>query len=248
MGQLDGKVALITGGSAGIGLETARSFAAEGAQVYLTGRRTEVVDAAVADITSDTGADVTGVVGDVSDLASLDALYASITERSGRLDVLVANAGSGRPIGLTEITEEHYDTTFDDNVKGLVFTVQKALPLLPDGASVVLMSSIAGISGQPGMSVYAATKAAIRNFARSWALELAPRGIRVSALCPGPVTTPGMSNVLAELGDEGAARITTAFGRLGDAKEIAAGAVFLASDQSSFLTGSDLIIDGGANI
>ncbi|MDO0973528.1 SDR family NAD(P)-dependent oxidoreductase [Mycolicibacterium frederiksbergense] len=248
MGQIDGKVALITGGSSGIGLATARSFAAEGAQVYLTGRRPEVVDAAAADITSDTGGDITGVVGDVSDLASLDALYAVIAERSGRLDVLVANAGSGRPIGLTDITEEHYDTTFDDNVKGLVFTVQKALPLLPDGASVVLMSSIAGISGQPGMSVYAATKAAIRNFARSWALELAPRGIRVSALCPGPVSTPGMSNVLAELGDEGAAGITTPFGRLGDAKEIAAGAVFLASDQSSFLTGSDLIIDGGANI
>jgi NAD(P)-dependent dehydrogenase (short-subunit alcohol dehydrogenase family) len=248
MGQLDGKVALITGGSAGIGLETARSFAAEGAQVYLTGRRTEVVDAAVADIKSVTGGDVTGVVGDVSDLAALDALFAIISERSGRLDVLVANAGSGRPVGLSEITEEHYDTTFDDNVKGLVFTVQKALPLLPDGASVVLMSSIAGISGQPGMSVYAATKAAIRNFARSWALELAPRGIRVSALCPGPVNTPGMSNVLEELGDDGASTITTPFGRLGDAKEIAAGAVFLASDQSSFLTGSDLIIDGGANI
>ena len=247
MGQLDGKVALITGGSAGIGLETARSFAAEGAQVYLTGRRTEVVDAAVADMKSDTGADVIGVVGNVSDLASLDAIYATITERSGQLDVLVANAGSGRPISLTEITEDHYDTTFDDNVKGLVFTVQKALPLLPTCVGG-LMSSIAGISGQPGMSVYAATKAAIRNFARSWALELAPRSIRVSALCPGPVSTPGMSNVLAELGDEGAASITTPFGRLGDAKEIAAGAVFLASDQSSFLTGSDLIIDGGANI
>ncbi|GAB3221145.1 SDR family NAD(P)-dependent oxidoreductase [Mycolicibacterium hippocampi] len=248
MGQLDGKVALITGGSSGIGLETARSFAAEGAQVYLTGRRKEVVDAAVADIKADTGIEVTGVVGDVSDLSSLDRMYATITERHGRLDVLVANAGSGRPIGLAEITEEHYDTTFDDNVKGLVFTVQKALPLLPDGASVVLMSSIAGISGQPGMSVYAATKAAIRNFARSWALELAPRGIRVSALCPGPVRTPGMSNVLAELGDEGASAITTPFGRLGDAEEIAAGAVFLASDKASFVTGSDLIIDGGANV
>jgi NAD(P)-dependent dehydrogenase (short-subunit alcohol dehydrogenase family) len=248
MGQIEGKVALITGGSAGIGLATARSFAAEGAQVYLTGRRKEVVDAAVADIKTDTGADVIGVVGDVSDLASLDALYATISERSGRLDVLVANAGSGRPIGLTEITEEHYDTTFDDNVKGLVFTVQKALPLLPDGASVVLLSSIAGISGQPGMSVYAATKAAIRNFARSWAIELAPRGIRVSALCPGPVNTPGMTNVLEELGEDGANTITTPMGRLGDAKEIAAGAVFLASSQSSFLTGSDLIIDGGANI
>jgi NAD(P)-dependent dehydrogenase (short-subunit alcohol dehydrogenase family) len=248
MGQLDGKVALITGGSAGIGLATARSFASEDAQVYLTGRRKEVVDAAVADILADTGGDVTGVVGDVSDLASLDALYATIFDRSGRLDVLVANAGSGRPIGLADITEEHYDTTFDDNVKGLVFTVQKALPLLPDGASVVLLSSISGIDGQPGMSVYAATKAAIRNFARSWAIELAPRNIRVSSLCPGPVNTPGMSTVLEELGDDGASTMTTPLGRLGDASEIAAGALFLASDQSTFLTGSDLIIDGGAAV
>jgi NAD(P)-dependent dehydrogenase (short-subunit alcohol dehydrogenase family) len=248
VGQLDGKVALITGGSAGIGLATARSFASEGAQVYLTGRRKEIVDAAVADIKADTGIGVTGVIGDVSDLASLDALYATINDRSGRLDVLVANAGSGRPIGLADITEEHYDTTFDDNVKGLVFTVQKALPLLTDGASVVLMSSISGIDGQPGMSVYAATKAAIRNFARSWAIELVPRNIRVSALCPGPVDTPGMSNVLEELGDDGAKTITTPMGRLGDASEIAAGAVFLASDQSSFLTGSDLILDGGAAV
>ena len=242
MGQLDGKVALVTGGSAGIGLETARRFAAEGAQVYLTGRRKEVVDAAVADI----GGDVTGVVGDVSDLASLDDLFTTITDRSSRHDVVVANAGSGRLVGLADITEEHYDTTFDDNVKGLVFTVQKALPLLPEGASIVLMSSIAGINGQPGMSVAAATKAAIRNFARSWAIELAPRKIRVCALCPGPVKTPGMSRLAEQI--PSGSDFTTPMGRLGRAQEIAAGALFLASDQSAYLTGSDLILDGGVGI
>jgi NAD(P)-dependent dehydrogenase (short-subunit alcohol dehydrogenase family) len=240
MGQLDGKVALVTGGSAGIGLETARRFAAEGAQVYLTGRRKEVVDAAVAEIDGD----VTGIVGDVSDLAALDALYATIAERSGRLDVLVANAGSGEIVALADITEEHYDSSFDTNVKGLVFTVQKALPLLHDGASIVLVSSVAGIKGLPGVSVYAATKAAIRNFARSWAVELAPRGIRVSALCPGPVQTPGMAEFVGQaLADAGVADVP--MGRMGDPKEIAAGALFLASSESSFLTGSDLVLDGG---
>src|ERR1700712_872021 len=242
MGQLEGKVALVTGGSAGIGLETARRFAAEGAQVYLTGRRKETVDAAVADIAGD----VMGFVGDVSDLMALDALYATIAERSGRLDVLVANAGSGQIVGLADITEEHYDTTFDVNVKGLVFTVQKALPLLHEGASIVLLSSVAGIKGLPGVSIYAATKAAIRNFSRSWAIELAPRGIRVTALCPGPIDTPGLAEFAAQVAsDERAATIAIPLGRVGDPKEIAAGALFLASAESSFLTGSDLILDGG---
>jgi NAD(P)-dependent dehydrogenase (short-subunit alcohol dehydrogenase family) len=242
MGQLEGKVALVTGGSAGIGLETARRFAAEGAQVYLSGRRKETVDAAVADITGD----VVGFVGDVSDLMALDALYATIVERSGRLDVLVANAGSGQIVGLADITEEHYDATFDTNVKGLVFTVQKALPLLSDGASIVLLSSVAGIKGLPGVSIYAATKAAIRNFARSWAIELAPRGIRVSALCPGPVDTPGLAEFAKQApGDDEGFTMTLPLGRLGDSSEIAAGALFLASSESSFLTGSDLIVDGG---
>lgn len=241
MGQLDGKVALVTGGSAGIGLATARRFAAEGAQVYLTGRRQDVVDAAVADLRGD----VTGIVSDVADLGQLDTLLATIRERSGRLDVLVANAGGGTVTSLADITEEHYDTTFDINVKGLVFTVQKALPLLPEGASVVLVSSVAGIKGLPGMSVYAATKAAIRNLARSWAIELAPRGIRVSALCPGPIDTPGMTDLLGQLPDEDGSIVAVPLGRLGDADEIAAGALFLASAESSFLTGSDLILDGG---
>lgn len=242
MGQLDGKVALVTGGSAGIGLATARRFAAEGAQVYLTGRRKDVVDAAVADMDGD----VTGIVSDVADLGALDALFATIRERSGRLDVLVANAGGGTVTGLADITEEHYDTTFDINVKGLVFTVQKALPLLPQGASVVLVSSVAGIKGLPGMSVYAATKAAIRNLARSWAIELAPRGIRVSALCPGPIDTPGMADLLGQLpADDDGSTVTVPLGRLGAADEIASGALFLASSESSFLTGSDLVLDGG---
>jgi NAD(P)-dependent dehydrogenase (short-subunit alcohol dehydrogenase family) len=244
MGQLEGKVALVTGGSAGIGRATARRFAAEGAQVYLTGRRKEVVDAAVAEIT-DIGGDVTGIVGDVADLAALDALYATITERSGRLDVLVANAGGGQIVGLADITEDHYDAAFDSNVKGLVFTVQKALPLLQDGASVILLSSVAGIKGLPGVSVYAATKAAIRNFARSWAIELAPRGIRVSALCPGPVATPGMAEFAGQLPDDDVAVIGVPMARMGDPDEIAAAALFLASTESSFLTGSDLVIDGG---
>lgn len=242
MGQLDGQVALVTGGSAGIGLATAHRFAAEGAQVYLTGRRQEVVDAAAAGIDGD----VTGIVGDVADLESLDALFATIADRSGRLDVLVANAGGGRLIGLGEITEEHYDTTFDVNVKGLVFTVQKALPLLHEGSSVVLLSSVAGIQGLPGMSVYAATKAAIRNFARSWAIELAPLGIRVSALCPGPVDTPGFAVSVSQLpSDDDGSTMVVPMGRLRDPAEIAAAALFLASNESSYLTGSDLIIDGG---
>ncbi|MDF2582563.1 MAG: hypothetical protein K0R33_1206 [Mycobacterium sp.] len=245
MGQLESKVALVTGGSAGIGLETARRFVGEGAQVYVTGRRQNVIEAAVSDI----GGDVTGIVGDVSDIASLDALFATIAERSGRLDVLVANAGGGRLIALGDITEEHYDTTFDTNVKGLVFTVQKALPLMSAGASVVLLSSVAGIKGLPGMSVYAATKAAIRNLARSWAVELAPRGIRVVALCPGPVATPGFAASVSQLpADDDGSSVTVPMGRLGEAHEIASAALFLASGESSYITGSDLIVDGGQSV
>lgn len=245
MGQLDGKTALVTGGTAGIGLETARRFAAEGATVYLTGRRSDAVDAAVADIDGD----VIGVVGDVADLDALDRLFTTIAERSGTLDVLVANAGSGTLTELPDITEELFDSTFGANVKGLVFTVQKALPLLAEGASIVLVASISGITGSAGMSLYAATKAAVRNFARSWAVELAPRRIRVNALNPGPVATPGMNRLARVLGD-GAEHLgdLPPLGRIGDAAEMAGAALFLATADTAYMTGSDLVLDGGATL
>lgn len=245
MGQLDGKVALVTGGTSGIGLETARRFAGEGARVYLTGRRPHAVDEAAASI----GGDVVGIAGDVADLADLDRVFATIREHGDRLDVLVANAGSGTLTGLPEITEEVYDSTFGANVKGLVFTVQKALPLLTDGASIILMASISGITGSAGMSLYAATKAAVRNFARSWAAELAPRRIRVNALNPGQIATPGLTRLATQLGDDlEHLGDLPPLGRIGDASEIAGAAVFLATAGSAYMTGSDLVLDGGATI
>jgi len=243
MGQLDGQIALVTGGTAGIGLATARRLAAEGATVYLTGRRQDKVDAAVAGLPGD----VRGVAGDVADLGDLDQLIAGIRDEAGRLDVVVANAGGGGWANLADATEQDFDEKFDINVKGLFFTVQKALPLLTEGASVILMSSVAGINGSPRMSIYAATKAAIRNFARSWALELAPRGIRVTALCPGPVDTPSLGGFREQFEKDGASErdVAVPLGRLGDAEDVAAAALFLATAPSSFVTGSDLIVDGG---
>ncbi|MDI5971111.1 glucose 1-dehydrogenase [Streptomyces sp. SL13] len=244
MAQLSGKVALVTGGTTGIGLAVARRFAEEGAAaVYITGRRKPELDAAVEAV----GERAIGVRGDVSDLADLDRLFATVEERSGRLDVVVANAGTGEFARLGEITEAHFDQTFDINAKGLVFTVQKALPLVPDGGSVILLSSSAALRAAPGLSMYAGTKAAIRSFARTWAAELADRSIRVNAITPGPVTSPGGDGLRATMtgGTTQPQGPAIPLGRVGRPEEVAATALYLASDQSSFTTGAELFVDGG---
>jgi NAD(P)-dependent dehydrogenase (short-subunit alcohol dehydrogenase family) len=246
MGKLTGKVAVVTGANSGIGLATAKRFAMEGARVFMTGRRQEELDRAVAEV----GERARGVQGDVSNLADLDRLYATVKEEAGVIDILVANAGGGEFAALGEITEEHFDKTFATNVKGTLFTVQKALPLLKDGASIILTGSTAAVTGIPAFSVYSASKAAIRNFARSWILDLAPHKIRVNVLVPGSTSTPGWHN-LAPSNDvhEGmvnSAEVTTPLGRLGEPDETASAALFLASDESSFVNGSELFVDGGS--
>ena len=239
MGKLDGKVAVVTGGTSGIGLASARRLAAEGAHVFVTGRRKPELDAAVKAI----GPRATGVQGDVANLADLDRLYAVVKEQKGRVDVLFANAGGGELVPLGAITEEHFDKTFNSNVKGLLFTVQKALPLLSEGASIILNASITSSKGTPAFSVYSATKAAVRSFARSFTVDLKDRKIRVNAISPGPIDTPGLDGLGDDLKKGLAAAVP--LGRLGSPDEIAKVVVFLASDDSSYVTGIELFVDGG---
>ena len=245
MNKLEGKIALITGGNSGIGLATAKQFVNEGAYVFITGRRDPELAVAVKEI----GRNVTGVQGDVSNLGDLDRLFAQIKREKGKLDIVFANAGMAKYAALGKITEELYDLTFDINVKGLLFTVQKALPLLPDGASIILNASIVASKGLSSNSVYSATKAAVRSFARTWTTDLKARRIRVNAVSPGSTDPPGLSDLLAS-GEAGQERLkmisnTVPLGRLGRPDEIAKAVVFLASDDSSYITGTELFVDGG---
>lgn len=248
MKRLHGRVALVTGGSSGLGLATARRFTAEGAQVFITGRRAAELDAAVAQI----GGDTVGIRGDVSNLAELDRLYETIGQRAGRLDVLFANAGLGEFAPLGGISEAHFDKAFGVNVKGTLFTVQKALPLMPDGASIVINGSMVSIKGIPAFGVYAATKAALRSFARTWSVDLKARRIRVNVVSPGTVVTPGYKDSLG-LNDEQIRAMesdvaaTAPLGRAGTPDEIAQAVVFLASEESSYITGIELFVDGGVS-
>jgi NAD(P)-dependent dehydrogenase (short-subunit alcohol dehydrogenase family) len=245
MGKLEGKIALVTGANSGIGLATAKQFVSEGAYVFITGRRDPELAAAVKEI----GRNITGVRGDVSNLGDLDRLFAQIKREKGNLDIVFANAGMAIYAPLGKITEEHYDTHFNINVKGVLFTVQKALPLMTDGASIILNASIVGSKGFPANSVYSATKAALRSFARTWTMDLKDRRIRVNAVSPGPIETPGLKNLLASSGEgeQRAAMMSSGvpLGRLGRPDEIAKAVVFLASDDSSFVTGTELFVDGG---
>ena len=243
--KLEGKIALITGGTTGIGLATAKRFVAEGAKVVITGRRKEVLEAAVKEI----GSSVAGIQADSGKLADLDRLYAEIKERYGRIDVLFANAGGGEFATIDKVTEEHFDKTFDTNVKGVFFSVQKALPLIPDGGTIVLNASIVSVKGMPAFGVYSATKAAVRSFARTWTNELKDRQIRVNVVSPGPIDTPGVDGLAqdAEQAKQLKAGLVSQvpLGRIGHPDEIAKVVVFLASDDSSFVAGIELFVDGG---
>ncbi|MFF0468798.1 SDR family oxidoreductase [Micromonospora zamorensis] len=245
MGQLDGKTALVTGGTTGIGLAAARRFAAEGAYVFVTGRRKGPLDEAVASI----GTNATGIASDVGNLGDLDRVMRAIEARGAGLDVVFANAGGGEFLPLDSITVEHIASTFDTNIYGTVFTVQKALPLLNDGASIVLTGSTAASNGTPAFSVYAASKAAIRSFGRTWAAELIGRKIRVNTLVPGSTETPGLAGLAPSPAEAPGLLKAIASGvpmqRMAHPDEIANAALFLASDQSSFMTGGELFVDGG---
>jgi NAD(P)-dependent dehydrogenase (short-subunit alcohol dehydrogenase family) len=245
MGKLDAKVALITGGSSGIGLATAHEFVKEGAFVFLTSRREAELAAAVAEI----GRSATGIQADVANSADLDRLFSQITREKGRLDVLFANAGIAKYAPLGQISEELYESIFDVNVKGVLFTVQKALPLIPNGGSIILTASIVGSKGLPANSIYSATKAVLRSFARTWTTDLKDRHIRVNAVSPGSIDTPGLRELLgsSEVGQERLKRISGSIplARLGNPTEVARAVVFLASDESSYITGAELFVDGG---
>ena len=245
MGKLEGKIAVVTGGSSGIGLATAKQFANEGAYVFISGRRHPELAAAVKEI----GRTVTGVQGDVSNLGDLDRLFAQIKREKGKLDIVFANAGVAKLAPLGEITEEHYDSLFNINVRGLLFTVQKALPLLPDGASIILNVSIGASKGPPATSVACATKAAVRSFARTWTTDLKDRRIRVNAVSPGLIDTPGVNDQVASTaaGQQLLNMVSNSvpLGRRGTPDEIAKAVVFLASDDASYVTGAELFVDGG---
>jgi NAD(P)-dependent dehydrogenase (short-subunit alcohol dehydrogenase family) len=245
MAKLTGKVALVTGGNSGMGLATAKLFAAEGAKVVITGRRQDALDEAAKTV----GHSVLAVQGDVSKMADLDRLFATIENKFGHLDILFANAGLGQVVPLGQVTEEQFDREFAINVKGLFFTVQKALPLLRDGSSIILNASVAANKGMEAMSVYSATKAAVRSFARTWTTDLKGRKIRVNSLSPGPIETPifgkmGLSEEQAQ-GFKQALPGMVPLGRMGSDEEIARTVLFLASDDSSYITGIDLVVDGG---
>jgi NAD(P)-dependent dehydrogenase (short-subunit alcohol dehydrogenase family) len=247
MKKLEGKIAVITGGNSGIGLATAQRFVSDGAYVFITGRRQSELDEAVKQI----GTNVSGIQGDVSNLADLDRLYSTVKTEKGRIDTLFANAGVGELVPLEAITEAHFDKTFGINVKGLLFTVQKALPLFQDGGSIILNASIAASKGLEGISVYSATKAAVRSFARSWTVELKHRKIRVNAISPGQIDTPGIRTGMMQNEEQikqfMASQVATIpLGRMGNPDEVANVVSFLASDDSSFITGIELFVDGGA--
>jgi len=244
--KLAGKIAVITGGSSGIGLATAKRFVNEGAHVFITGRRQSELDAAVSEI----GHNATGVQGDVSKLADIDKLYAAVRKQKGKLDIVFANAGTGAFAPLEQISEEHFDKQFNVNVKGLLFTVQKALPLLQPGGSIVLNASIVATKGSKALSVYSATKAAVRSFARTWSVDLKERKIRVNAISPGIIPTPGYNTSLGMTQEQVDQFVQSSIpniplGRPGTTDEIAKAVSFLASDDSSYVTGIELFVDGG---
>jgi NAD(P)-dependent dehydrogenase (short-subunit alcohol dehydrogenase family) len=246
MNKFEGKVAVITGGNSGIGLATAQRLVAEGAYVFITGRRQSELDAAVKLI----GKNISAVQGDVSNLADLDRLYATVKQQKGHIDILFANAGTGEFGALGAITEEHFDKIFNANVKGLLFTVQKALPLLKDGSSIILNASIVASTGAPAFSVYSASKAAVRSFARTFTSDLKDRKIRVNAVSPGVIPSPGYRSSLGmteeqvkQYADSVVSNIP--LGRTGTLDEIARAVSFLASDESSYITGIELVVDGG---